>query len=91
MSSCAEEVERGLLGIWPDCSRVADCPHSSNAALNLLSLPRWAVLREREGSYSLQHEIALNRANPVGIQTESLLGDSRVFVVLPETGWTQLS
>ena len=35
--------------------------------------------------------VSSNRANPVEIQTESLLGGSRVFVVLPEFGWTQLS
>lgn len=34
--------------------------------------------------------IASNGTNPVGIQTKSLLGGSRVFVVLPEFGWTQL-
>lgn len=35
--------------------------------------------------------VASNGANPVGIQTESLLGGSRVFVVLPDFGWTQLN
>lgn len=35
--------------------------------------------------------VASNGANPVGIPIESLLGGSRVFVVLPDFGWIQLS
>lgn len=60
---------------------VSDCPHSSNAALNLLSLLRWGVLK-RVSSCSLQHEVALNRANPQA----SKLNPQWVFVMLPETG-----